>query len=240
VVSPHLDDAVFGCGQLIASHPGCTVLTVFAGLPLTDTGLTPYDARCGFSSSTQAMQIRLAEDCRALAFLGAHPLRMNELDSQYAPLPEPLVLADRLWHMLAKNEAGHWDAIIVPLGLFHCDHVCVSDACLHLVRQHSETLWIGYENVLYRRRAGVLQQRLAILWAAGVMATPITLQGVAAVAHLMDEASRAVPAYLADSPSQKACAVACYASQLKCLGMSAGGDDGTNEAYWLLNIENMP
>ena len=33
VISPHLDDAVFACGRLIASHPSCVVVTVFAGLP---------------------------------------------------------------------------------------------------------------------------------------------------------------------------------------------------------------
>jgi hypothetical protein len=33
VVSPHLDDAVFGCGELIASRPGATVARLFAGPP---------------------------------------------------------------------------------------------------------------------------------------------------------------------------------------------------------------
>ncbi len=33
VVSPHLDDAVLGCGQLLAAWPGATVVTVFAGKP---------------------------------------------------------------------------------------------------------------------------------------------------------------------------------------------------------------
>ncbi|MFN8034416.1 MAG: hypothetical protein U0V73_00560 [Acidimicrobiia bacterium] len=30
VVSPHPDDAVLGCAQLMSAHPGCTVATVFA------------------------------------------------------------------------------------------------------------------------------------------------------------------------------------------------------------------
>ena len=33
VVSPHLDDAVLGCGRFLAVHPGATVVTVFAGNP---------------------------------------------------------------------------------------------------------------------------------------------------------------------------------------------------------------
>ena len=95
VISPHLDDAVFGCGRFLASHPGCTVLTVFAG-PAPSDGVTAYDARCGFASSAQAMAARLAEDDCALAMLESHALRMNERDSQYAALPDPGFLADRL------------------------------------------------------------------------------------------------------------------------------------------------
>ena len=30
MISPHLDDAVLGCGRFMAVHPGCTVITVFA------------------------------------------------------------------------------------------------------------------------------------------------------------------------------------------------------------------
>ena len=33
VVSPHLDDAVLGCGLLLDAVPGTTVLTVFTGAP---------------------------------------------------------------------------------------------------------------------------------------------------------------------------------------------------------------
>lgn len=234
VVSPHLDDAVFGCGRFLASHPGCMVLTVFAEPPSPDTPLTSFDARCGFASSSQAMQVRLAEDDRALASLDALPLRMTELDSQYAALPEPADLARRLWAMLKRTP---WDAIVVPLGLFHCDHECVSDACMQLVQQYPGMMWIGYEDVLYRRRAGVLQRRLAALLSAGMLATPITLQGAAAASGGAVLSTRvAVPAHSVDASARKANAVACYASQLRCLGIAAGGDDGTPEGYWLLNL----
>ena len=123
----------------------------------------------------------------------------------------------------------------MPLGLFHCDHLCVSDACLHLVRRYRQLIWIGYEDVLYRRRAGVLQRRLADLWAAGVTATPVTLQGRAAACRFEQETGRAVPGHLADAAVRKAQAVACYASQLKCLGIAVAGDDGADEGYWLLS-----
>ncbi len=256
VVSPHLDDAVLSCGRFLASHPGCTVLTVFAAAPPSHTALTGYDARCGFSSSSQAMAVRLTEDDRALALLNATPQRMSELDSQYAALPQPVDLARRLWDVLGDR---HWDAILVPLGLFHCDHECVSDACLQLLRQHPGTMWIGFEDVLYRRRAGVLQRRLATLLHAGVCATPITVQGASAdesarganptatlsagttaasgATEAYSTARGAVPAHAPDAAARKAAAVASYASQLRCLGIAHSGDDGTEEGYWLLTIE---
>jgi LmbE family N-acetylglucosaminyl deacetylase len=33
VFSPHCDDAVFACGQLLETHPGALVVTMFAGRP---------------------------------------------------------------------------------------------------------------------------------------------------------------------------------------------------------------
>jgi len=53
VISPHLDDAVFGAGELIAAHPGAIVITAFAGIPSGD-GLTGWDRDCGFRGSREA------------------------------------------------------------------------------------------------------------------------------------------------------------------------------------------
>jgi len=48
VISPHLDDAVFACGELLAARPGSVVITVLAGRPPRDLPLTPWDAASGF------------------------------------------------------------------------------------------------------------------------------------------------------------------------------------------------
>jgi LmbE family N-acetylglucosaminyl deacetylase len=48
VISPHLDDAVFSCGQLLEVHPGATVVTIFAGRPPPGTPLTDWDSAAGF------------------------------------------------------------------------------------------------------------------------------------------------------------------------------------------------
>ncbi|MCK7501425.1 MAG: PIG-L family deacetylase [Comamonadaceae bacterium] len=49
VVSPHLDDAVFGCGAWLAARPGCIVATVFAGEPPELAALTDWDVRAAAS-----------------------------------------------------------------------------------------------------------------------------------------------------------------------------------------------
>ena len=50
VLSPHCDDAVFGCGELLADRPGSTVITVFAGRPGSGVPLTRWDAAAGFGA----------------------------------------------------------------------------------------------------------------------------------------------------------------------------------------------
>ncbi|RQN34014.1 PIG-L family deacetylase [Paraburkholderia tropica] len=57
VVSPHLDDAVFGCATLLAAQPGATVCTVFAGTPRAPQ-IQPWDEAAGFSDSSEAMRAR--------------------------------------------------------------------------------------------------------------------------------------------------------------------------------------
>ena len=228
VISPHLDDAVFSCGDLLAACADApnrsTVLTVLAGLPPPSISLTWYDERCGFETSDEAVRTRWTEDDNALAALNTVSVRMAEQDSQYAPLPEPEALALRLRDCLAAIQDSV-DTVVVPMGLFHCDHECVADACLALMKSKTGAVrWVAYEDVLYRRRHGVLQQRLVALFQNGVTATPITLLG---------------PAQTIDSPPHaeaKRRAVQCYQTQLRELSMSAGGDETSPERYWLLSL----
>src|SRR5919106_5159209 len=70
VVSPHLDDAVFGCGELLAACPGSIVTTVFAGAP-KHSELTEWDAAAGFRAGQDVMAARREEDQQALTIVGA-------------------------------------------------------------------------------------------------------------------------------------------------------------------------
>jgi LmbE family N-acetylglucosaminyl deacetylase len=170
-ISPHFDDAVFGCGALLAAHPGSVVLTVFAGAP-RDPQRTDWDRRCGFADAHDAMRARRREDDAALALLSARPLRLGFLDNQYGATPSLALLRDALHETLT---AAAPDRVLVPMGLFHSDHRLVHDAsraALFACHADGVPLWV-YEDALYRGLRGLLQQRLAEWAREGIVATPV-------------------------------------------------------------------
>src|SRR4051794_24119032 len=64
VVSPHLDDGVFSCGEMMADHPTAHLVTVFAGRPAT-AQLTEWDRDCGFAAGDDVVGARRDEDARS-------------------------------------------------------------------------------------------------------------------------------------------------------------------------------
>jgi LmbE family N-acetylglucosaminyl deacetylase len=208
VVSPHLDDAVFSCGDWLAENPGALVVTVFAGVPYGMTRLTPWDAACGFCGAQQAVAARRTEDGAALATLSASALWLDFFDSQYQDSPSHDALREALRGVLDRIVPS---SVLFPAGLFHSDHVLVHAAMLGLLSARPQHSWIMYEDALYRRSAGWLQRRLAALLEEGVCATPV-----------------APPA----PDDRKRAALACYRSQLRALGQAA--DLLAPEGYWRL------
>lgn len=242
VVSPHLDDAVFSCGALLAAHPGSTVITVMAGVPAATAPLADWDARCGFSSGTQAMQARRAEDAAALDTLQAHPVWLDALDSQYGPSPDADDVAGRLMDRLADTLAPRSEAgprppalLLYPLGLFHSDH-----RLTHEATRRALTAWragdvggvavtaLAYEDVPYRRLPGLLQQRLVELAREGVQATPAgadpALNGTLNGMNATSDAAQAL----------KRRAAARYASQVPGIGPHGAADLQAAERLWSL------
>jgi LmbE family N-acetylglucosaminyl deacetylase len=71
VISPHFDDAVLSCANLIADVPDATVLTIFSGGPGRAGQISGWDRSCGFSTGDDVMGARAAEDLAALQQLGA-------------------------------------------------------------------------------------------------------------------------------------------------------------------------
>jgi LmbE family N-acetylglucosaminyl deacetylase len=209
VVSPHLDDAVFSCGDWLAGHPGALVATVFAGIPHGVTGQTSWDAASGFADARQAVTARRAEDSAALATLSAGAIWLDFLDNQYLDSPCHGALVEALGGVLEGARPG---TVLFPAGLFHSDHVRVHAAMLALCRADPQRCWIMYEDALYRRHAGWLQRRLAALLGAGLCATPVAAPAAAG--------------------ARKRAALACYRSQLRVLGKPA--DLVAPEGYWRL------
>jgi LmbE family N-acetylglucosaminyl deacetylase len=118
VVSPHLDDAVLSCGQLLSDRRGAFVVTVMAGVPPEDQELTDWDRRSGFGSATTAMRVRRREDAVALATLAVGWMWLEYLDAQYdGGRPTVEELADALDRSIPANAE-----LLGPLGLGHADH----------------------------------------------------------------------------------------------------------------------
>ncbi|HEX3177028.1 MAG TPA: PIG-L family deacetylase [Methylomirabilota bacterium] len=213
VISPHLDDAVLGCGALLAAMPGAIVITVFAGRPPADAPLRAWDAAAGFSAGDDVIGIRRAEDAAALRCLGAEPLWLPFLDAQYEQTPSVDEVAEALDGVLCARGPA---TVCIPLGLFHSDHALAHAAALEVRARHRSWGWLAYEEPMYRRVPGALADRLEALRKADISAIPLPPR-VATV--------------------EKRDAIACYASQLRALatpGRPGHADALAEERQWKL------
>jgi LmbE family N-acetylglucosaminyl deacetylase len=211
-ISPHLDDAVLSCGRLLASRPGSAVITVFAGMPHEPTQQTEWDRRCGFTNAAQAMAERREEDRLALTMLQARPSWLSFVDNQYGESPAPSEVSTALIAALSEMPT---ETLLLPLGLFHSDHVLVHEAALMALRCLPSRPVLLYEDVPYWSLRCLVQQRLLALERAGWCATPSCEAG-------------------GDATQPKARAVAAYASQLRALGPSRLFYAQACERYWQL------
>jgi LmbE family N-acetylglucosaminyl deacetylase len=215
-VSPHCDDAVLACGELLCSHPDALVVTVFAGDPPPGLATTPWDRDCGFATGDDVMAARRAEDTKAFARVGARGMWLPFRDRQYGEPPAVAAIAAAL-HAIVAREAPR--EVCFPLGLFHSDHVLASDAALSLAAAHPGIAWSAYEDALYRGIAGAAAARVDALRARGI--------ALRRVEHTSTAATLA----------RKRAAIACYRSQLRGLGTPArlGHRDAlAAEARWRL------
>lgn len=184
VVSPHLDDAVFSCGEHL--EPGATVITVMAGIPERREP-THWDELAGFGSPKAHVEARWREDIQSLDALGlGMPTHLDFLDSQYAPPASQHDISAALRRLLPDGAV-----VMVPLGLRHPDHETVGRACRLLDRREL----IGYGELPYMALWPDLVGPALDWWASwGYTATPL---------HLPEQ----------HTPERKLAAVRRYASQ---------------------------
>jgi LmbE family N-acetylglucosaminyl deacetylase len=234
IVSPHLDDAIFGCGMLLATHPASTVCTVFAGQP-TPPMQTDWDRAAGFRDSDEALAARLREDDRALAIVGAHAVRLTFLDSQYvaaapalAPTREAVAAAlVRAWRAAPRTPDGTAPILVVPIGLYHSDHLLTASACRLLLREGIVPHAVAYADALYRRIPGTLAAARDALLTEGLALTPFEDM----LAH------RIGPTFDARAAGVKWRAVRAYRTQLSALGDAHPNDLVEPERYWQLALQ---
>jgi len=228
VVSPHLDDAVFSCGALIAAASEAVVVTVMAGVPAAEAELPDWDRAAGFATAEQAVTQRRREDARALGMLSARPEWLSFFDSQYGKHHEADDIMTALSSAAALQRGG---TVAAPMGLFHSDHMLVSHACMLLrgsLLQQDTTAdaapplhWILYEDAIYRRLPGMVQSRLLGWWQAGLVASPV---------HFPTAPWQAL----------KMAAVEAYESQLPLFNAGQLADIGAPERYWSVDIVPAP
>ncbi len=215
VLSPHLDDAVFACAQLIARSADTVLVTLLAGAPSSDVALSDWDRAAGFQNTQQALTQRREEDRRALEMLDATPLWLDFVGSRHGEPPSVVGLAETIMHILQQQQPA---TVMLPAGLYDADHVLAHQAALLARSHHPELDWLLYEDTFYRRLPSQLHQRLISLIHFGIDATPVSFD-----THAHDEHKRQ--------------AVQCYASQLRALnaaGESEQGDIFAPEGYWRL------
>lgn len=220
VVSPHLDDAVFSCGMLLALHPGSIVCTVFAGTPPVPMS-TSWDRNAGFAHSDEALDARVKEDERALAIVGAHGVRLAFLDSQYEtphPIAEIAAAIGRAW------QDGGRPPLVAPLGLYHSDHLRASDACCRLLALGQLPSLFCYEDALYRRVGHSSRERREALARRGFQP------------HA-DAAATLSPLSDARAAGMKWRGARAYRSQLRALADAYPNDLLEPERYWRLAFD---
>lgn len=220
ILSPHLDDAVFACAQLIARRNDTILATLLAGIPSAEVTVSDWDRSAGFSCTQEAVTQRREEDRRALELLHAQPLWLDFIDSQYGEPPAIPVLAEAIIDILEEQQP---EAVMLPAGLFHADHVLAHQAALLACSHFPELNWYLYEDTFYRRMPSLLQQRLMSLVHFGIDATPVCFDTQA-------------------QAERKRHAVQCYTSQLRALtapGRPGHGDIFAPEGYWRLHMSSL-
>ena len=131
IVSPHLDDAVLGCGRFMAAHPDVTVLTVYAGRPARyPEPMTHWDTISGFRPGDDVLAARRAEDVAALAELGATPRWLDFVEHQYLDRASWVGPDQTVDTLAAELRALDPTAVLVPFGLANPDHGATHDAAM--------------------------------------------------------------------------------------------------------------
>ena len=223
VVSPHPDDAVLSCGQLLARHAGATVITVFCGSPARyPDPPNRWSQLSGFAPGEDSSATRREEDRRALAHLGATPVHLDLVEADLQP-NQPAATVDEVAEAI-EGPLRSLDPtlVLLPLGLANPEHVAVHAAVLAVRSAWPEgdgPGWIAYQDLAYHHIPGILAWRVSRLFRSGLWPTPVAMP-------------------LDPTDAAKRTALAEYESQVRALeadwGLARRLDAPTPEQYWRL------
>jgi LmbE family N-acetylglucosaminyl deacetylase len=226
LLSPHFDDAVLSCGQLLAANPGSLLVTLFSGGPARVSPLPNWDLACHFGDGADVTGARRAENARAAEILGATTLAFDLWDEQYRrdrygyqeTVDELLRTGvDALKALVEHDTDRLW---LAPVGWpQHPDHALSAAIALEVARS-TPGHWGLYSELPYRllyakRTAEVHAQAFAAWTAAGF--------------------SRVLVPSASGHVERKSQAVNQYGSQLHALdGALVARSCSISERYWSL------
>lgn len=221
IISPHLDDAILSCGALLSQCPGSTIVTMLAGDAPESGVRTAWDAAAGFVDAAEAMSTRRAEDRAAAAWLSADTKHLDFPDGQYDPHVPIASLAAGLTRALNAEEAlPAPGTILLPMGLFHADHIRVAQAWQHAAVHWPSQRMLVYEDQPYRSMGHALLDGLSALRTNGWQLAPVRW--------------RLAPDALPLAVERKKRALQAYASQLRVLPPAWVSAALASESYWHL------
>ena len=172
IISPHLDDGVLSCGELIRksvlNRDAVTLITVFTGNPSSSElsgAAKQYHSNCFLSDN--AMEYRKNEDRNACDFLGCNYMHLNYYECLYrkdengnsiypdlSNIYHSEKADNRYREMLQSDLPGileQYDTIYAPIGIGkHADHLLVRRAVEDILQGqrvffYEEIPYIGYE-----------------------------------------------------------------------------------------------
>jgi LmbE family N-acetylglucosaminyl deacetylase len=160
VISPHLDDAVLSCGQLIGMCERTTIATVLAGFPAGVHG--GWSGRTtGLPIAREANSRRREEDLLASHRLGARSVWFDILAQEYCPSPPPFERLARIHEAVATAIATTGArTVCLPLGVTHPDHVAVSDAVIQVALSSKLTFFVYMDMPYGQARPDHVKRRL--------------------------------------------------------------------------------
>jgi LmbE family N-acetylglucosaminyl deacetylase len=160
VISPHLDDAVLSCAQLLKSRQDSTIVTILAGcIPGEHGGWSGRTT--GLSVAKDANAVRREEDRCAARALGARTVWIDIPAQEYGPDAFPSERLRRVQDAIDTTVAAiETRSVFVPLGVTHRDHVLVSDAGLRALHDSSVEVYVYMDMPYGQARGSQVRQRL--------------------------------------------------------------------------------